>query len=68
MGKHVVIIGGGVVGCSAAIYAAGKGCRVTLLDRVSEEHLGCSFGNAGMVTPSHLIPLASPGMVKLGLR
>jgi D-amino-acid dehydrogenase len=68
MSKHVVIIGGGIVGCSAAIYAAQKGHRVTLLDRVSEEHLNCSFGNAGMVTPSHLIPIASPGMVSLGLR
>lgn len=68
MSKHVVIIGGGVVGCSAAIYAAQKGHRVTLLDCVAEEHPGCSFGNAGMVTPSHLIPLASPGMVSLGLR
>ncbi len=68
MGKHVVIIGGGIVGCSAAIYAAERGHRVTLIDRVAEEHPGCSYGNAGMVTPSHLIPLASPGMVKLGLK
>lgn len=68
MSKHVVVIGGGVVGSSAAYFAARKGHRVTLLDRVSEEHLGCSFGNAGMVTPSHLIPLAAPGMVTLGLK
>ena len=29
---------------------------------------GCSFVNAGMVVPSHFVPLASPGMVQLGLR
>jgi D-amino-acid dehydrogenase len=29
---------------------------------------GCSFGNAGMIVPSHFVPLAAPGMVKLGLK
>jgi D-amino-acid dehydrogenase len=29
---------------------------------------GCSFGNAGMIVPSHFTPLAAPGMVALGLR
>ena len=28
----------------------------------------CSYGNAGMVVPSHFVPLAAPGMVGLGLR
>lgn len=28
----------------------------------------CSWGNAGYVCPSHFIPLASPGIVKKGLR
>ena len=27
---------------------------------------GCSFVNAGMVVPSHFVPLASPGMVRSG--
>ena len=31
-------------------------------------HDGCSFGNAGMIVPSHFIPLAAPGMVALGLK
>ncbi len=29
---------------------------------------GCSFGNAGMIAPSHFVPLAAPGMVALGLK
>ncbi|MEK7257737.1 MAG: FAD-dependent oxidoreductase, partial [Bacteroidota bacterium] len=28
----------------------------------------CSFGNAGMITPSHFVPLASPGVVAQGIR
>jgi D-amino-acid dehydrogenase len=33
-----------------------------------EQRDGCSYGNAGMVVPSHFIPLAAPGMVALGLK
>ncbi|MGB3076514.1 MAG: FAD-dependent oxidoreductase, partial [Chitinophagales bacterium] len=29
---------------------------------------GCSFGNSGMIVPSHFIPLASPGMIAKGLK
>ncbi len=68
MGKRILIIGGGVIGLSTAYYAAGKGHRVTVIERNSERHEGCSFGNAGMVVPSHFIPLAAPGMVALGLK
>ena len=41
---------------------------MTVLDRHPPERDGCSFGNAGMVVPSHFIPLAAPGMVALGLK
>src|SRR5579863_6137988 len=68
MGKRILIIGGGVIGLSTAYYAAGKGHRVTVLERNSGRHEGCSFGNAGMVVPSHFVPLAAPGMVALGLK
>src|SRR6187401_1250485 len=68
MSKHVLVIGGGVIGLCTAYYAMKKDHRVTLIDRNPEEHDGCSFGNAGMVTPSHFVPLAAPGMVALGLK
>ncbi|HUG53044.1 MAG TPA: FAD-dependent oxidoreductase [Vicinamibacteria bacterium] len=66
--KHVLIVGGGVVGLSTAYYAAAKGHRVTVVDEGPRDGDGCSFGNAGMVVPSHFVPLAAPGMVALGLR
>ncbi len=66
--KDVLIIGGGVIGLTAACYAARRGHRITVLDRHSAERDGCSFGNAGMVVPSHFVPLAAPGMVALGLK
>src|SRR6185436_12476811 len=31
-------------------------------------HPNCSYGNAGMVVPSHFVPLAAPGAVMLGLK
>jgi D-amino-acid dehydrogenase len=68
MGKSILIIGAGVIGLSTAYYAARKGHRVTVLDRNSKDRDGCSFGNAGMVVPSHFTPLAAPGMVALGLK
>jgi D-amino-acid dehydrogenase len=61
--KHLVIIGGGVIGLCTAHYAVQRGHRVTLIERLPRGHDGCSFGNAGMIVPSHFIPLAAPGIV-----
>jgi D-amino-acid dehydrogenase len=66
--KHVLIVGGGIVGLSVAYYCSRKGHRVTLIERGGRNRDGCSFVNAGMLVPSHIVPLASPGMVQLGLR
>ena len=68
MSKSVIVVGAGVVGLSTAYYAAAKGHRVTVVDRGLAETEGCSFGNAGMLVPSHFVPLAAPGMVGRGLR
>jgi len=68
MSKHIVIIGGGVIGLCTAYYCARKGHRVTVLDRGAETHEGCSYGNAGLVVPSHFIPLAAPGVVSQALK
>jgi D-amino-acid dehydrogenase len=66
--KHVLIVGGGIVGLSVAYFCSRKGHRVTLIERGGPYRDGCSFVNAGMLVPSHIVPLASPGMVQLGLR
>ena len=68
MSKHILIIGGGIIGLSTAHYCAQRGHRVTVIDRQPQRRDGCSFGNAGMIVPSHFVPLAAPGMVKMGLK
>jgi D-amino-acid dehydrogenase len=65
--KRVVIIGGGVVGLCAAYYLWKRGADVTLLEKY-DIGSGSSLQNAGLVTPSHFIPLASPGVISQGLR
>ena len=68
MSKSVTILGAGVVGLSTALYCARRGMTVTVIEQKPRQRDGCSFGNAGMIVPSHFIPLAAPGMVALGLR
>src|SRR5262245_14392592 len=68
MTKSVCVVGGGIVGLSVAYYAMQKGHRVTVIERGGPDHDACSLGNAGMIVPSHIVPLAAPGMVSLGLR
>ena len=65
--KSVGIIGGGINGLFSAYYLQQLGCQVTIIDRGSFAD-GCSFGNAGMIVPSHIVPLAQPGMMAKGLR
>ena len=66
--RSVIIVGGGVIGLCSALYAMREGFAVTLIDRQAEEDDSCSTGNAGMVVPSHFVPLAAPGMVSMGLK
>src|SRR5262245_11931906 len=66
--KHILVIGGGVVGLSTAYYCIRAGHRVTVLERGAPEHQNCSYGSAGLVVPSHFVPLAAPGMITLGLK
>lgn len=66
--KSVVVVGGGAIGLCVALYAQRSGYQVTVVERGAESHDSCSIGNAGMIVPSHFIPLASPGTLRLGLR
>ena len=59
--KKVVILGGGIIGLSTAYAALREGAQVTVVDRISNTGDNCSLGNAGMIVPSHFIPLAAPG-------
>ncbi len=64
---EVVIIGGGIVGLSSAYFLQEAGHQVTIIDQTDISN-NCSYGNAGYVCPSHFVPLATPGIVKQGLK
>ena len=65
--SNIGIIGSGIIGLSSAYYLQKSGHHVTLIDQ-GDLSDGCSIGNAGMIVPSHLIPLAAPGMISKGIR
>jgi D-amino-acid dehydrogenase len=67
MGKNVIVIGGGIIGLSAAYFLQKSGHKVTVLDKGDFQD-NCSYGNCGYVCPSHFIPLATPGIVRQGLK
>ena len=66
--QEVIVIGGGVIGLSVGWYLSRAGFQVTILDRDSSGRESCSDQNAGMVVPSHFIPLAAPGVIGQGLK
>ena len=60
--SDVVIIGGGVIGVACGLELARRGVKVVVLERDRIGH-GCSFGNAGWLTPSQAVPLANPALL-----
>ena len=67
MSKKVIVIGGGIIGLSSAFYLKQEGFDVTVIDK-SDMTGGCSYGNAGYICPSHFVPMATPGIIKQGLK
>lgn len=63
----VAVIGGGVIGLCTAHALQKRGHQVTVIER-DDLGAGCSSGNAGLVVPSHVVPLAAPGVIAQGLR
>jgi D-amino-acid dehydrogenase len=60
--NSVVIIGGGVIGTACAHYLSQAGFAVTILEK-GEFGKGCSHANCGLISPSHVQPLAVPGAI-----
>ncbi len=59
----VVVIGAGVIGLSVAFYLAEAGLRVVIIDRKGMAR-EASYGNAGALAFSDILPMASPGIVR----
>lgn len=61
-------MGAGIIGLTCAERLIRSGHGVTVVDALGRERDGASFGNAGIIVPSHFVPLAAPGVVRQGLR
>ncbi len=63
----ILVIGGGAIGACAAYYLAKAGLSVTLVEK-GDLASGCSGANAGLIVPSHSIPMANPHTRRLALK
>jgi glycine/D-amino acid oxidase-like deaminating enzyme len=61
--KIIAVLGAGAVGVSTALYLQRDGHQVMLVDR-DEPGMGCSFGNAGLIQCSSVLPVAAPGVLR----
>jgi len=60
--RPIVVIGAGIVGVSTALWLQRAGRAVVLLDRL-EPGEGASYGNAGVIACSSVVPLSLPGLL-----
>ena len=63
----VLVIGAGAIGLAIAYELAGRGRETAIIEQ-GEMGTGTSWGNAGFVVPSHVIPMPEPGMFATALR
>lgn len=61
-----VIVGAGAVGAATAYELVRSGARVCVVERSSIE-AGCSYGSAGLISPSHSETLANPASIRHGI-
>lgn len=62
-----MIVGAGIAGLASAYYLVQDGWEVKILEKNTVNN-NCSYGNAGMIVPSHFTPLAAPGIVAQGIK
>lgn len=62
-GKHVVVIGAGIVGATVALRLVQDGHRVTILDPGPPGGpQASSHGNGAFLSPASILPMSSPGL------
>ena len=64
---ETLVIGAGAIGICCAFYLNQRGKDVTVIEK-GDICSGSSYGNAGLIVPSHSIPLAAPGVIAQGLK
>ncbi|MEL4456276.1 NAD(P)/FAD-dependent oxidoreductase [Lutimonas vermicola] len=65
--KKCIVIGGGIIGLCTAYYLQKEGHQVIVIDQSNMDE-GASYVNAGYISPSHIVPLSAPGVVKKGIQ
>ena len=63
---EILVIGGGAIGICAAHFLSEQNLKVAVVEK-GEICSGCSYGNGGLIVPSHCVPLAAPGVVSKAL-
>ncbi|MER5173927.1 NAD(P)/FAD-dependent oxidoreductase [Thioclava kandeliae] len=61
--KHIVVIGGGIIGACTALELVERGHRVTILE--PDQPGGpqaASYGNGAFISPASIIPMSVPGL------
>ena len=58
---RIVVIGAGIAGVSSAIWLQREACEVVLVDPLDPGE-GASFGNAGILAVSSVVPVTTPGL------
>lgn len=61
--RRAVVIGGGIVGLSAAFFLSRDGWSVTVLDP-RPAHETTAAGSAGLLAVGHVTPIAMPGLLR----
>jgi len=61
--KRIAVIGAGIVGVSTALFLQRDGHDVTLIDPL-DPGAGTSSGNAGVISLSTVVPIATPGVLR----
>lgn len=67
MKKSITVIGGGIIGLSCAVKLAEAGADVVVIEK-EQVGYGCSYGNAGWMTPCFAMPLPMPGMLMKSMK